>query len=505
MRVGRVLGAMLAVVLLVPGGGLGASARAAELKIATWEDVNTFDPAWLTSVERELTIMNCIYNGLVKYKEGTWEVVPDLAESWQISKDGKEITFKLRKGVQFHKGYGEMTAEDVKFSFERIIDPAAKSPEKGQWKNLDHVEVIDRYTVKLVLKERMVNLFTSTLPMNSGMIVSKKAVEEMGREKFAFNPVGTGPYELVAWKPKQRVELKAFKDYWGEKPRVEKVTFLPIVEDSTCETALKTGEVHVGRSALINLKSFEKDPRFAVYKKPALKYYWINLTVDKPPFDNLKLRQAFRYVVDVDKILQAAFFGVAQRANSMLPPGMLGYWKDAPVYKQDLEKARKLMKEGGKPDGFKVKFLVWTDDAARTLAEVVKADAAKVGIDVEIEVKEIGAFNESANKGEPNACFQFYTTTVDPGYAMGWFVSGGSWNPAHWSNPRYDKLLEKAASETDPAKRAQLYIEAQKEIDKDCWAIWVTHGVKAWVAQRNVDMGAIYPNGRLAPWTMSLR
>jgi peptide/nickel transport system substrate-binding protein len=442
---------------------------------------------------------------LVKYKEGTWEIVPDLAESWNMSTDGKEITFHLRQGVTFHKGYGEMTAEDVKFSFERIIDPAAKSPEKGSWGQLDHVEVIDKYTVKLVLKGRMAQLFTSTLPLNAGMIVSKKAVEEMSQKKFGFNPIGTGPYQLVSWEPKKQVKLVAFKDYWGEKPKIKQLTYMPIIEDSTVEIALRTGEIDIGRTSLINLKAFEKDRKLNVYTKPALKYWWLGFTVNKPPFDNLKLRQAVRYAVDVDKILMGAFFGIATRANTMLPPGMLGYWKDAPVYKVDLEKAKQLLKEGGKPNGFKTNLFVWTDDKAKIAAEVIKADLARVGIEVEIEVKEIGAFNEATNKGQSDMYIQFFTTTIDPGYATSWFTTGNSWNPSQWSNQTYDALLKKGMAESDLEKRAQIYIDAQKEIDQDCWAVWLTHGVKIRVAQKNVDLNELYPNGRLAPWAMSFK
>jgi len=474
------------------------------LKIAMWEDVNTFDPGWMTSGERELMIMSCLYNGLVKYKEGSWEVEPDLAESWDVAPDGKSVTFHLRKGVQFHKGFGEMTAEDVKFSLERIADPAAKSPEKGQWKLLDHIEVVDKYTAKLVLKDKKVNLFTSALPMNTGMIVSKKAAEKMGREKFSKNPIGTGPYQLDSWEPKAQVKVVAFKDYWGEKPKIGEITFLPIVEDTTCETALKTGEIDIGRSSMINLKSFKKGSKFKVYSKPALKTYWLGMTVNKPPFDNLKLRQAFRYAVNVDNIVEAAFYGTAKRANTILPPGLPDYWADAPVYKQDIEKAKSLMKEAGKADGFKVKLFIPSNDAERIMAEVIKAEAAKASINVDIEVKEIGAFNEAANKGQTDAYIQFYTATIDPNYILQWFA-GESWNPSQWRNAEYTELIKKGTSELDPQKRHQIYLNAQKLMDKDCWAIWLTHGAKFWVTQSNVNIGEIYPNGRLTPWTISFK
>ncbi len=505
MKIGKIL-ILVAASLLLFSFSVSAkgSQEEEELKIATWEDVNTFDPVWMTSGERELTIMTCLYNGLVKYKEGGWEIVPDLAESWEVAPGGKAVTFHLRKGVQFHKGYGEMTAEDVKFSLERIIDPAAKSPEKSQWELLDHVEVIDSYTVKLILKDQMVNLFTSALPMNTGMIVSKKAVAEMGREKFSKNPVGTGPYELASWEPKNHVKLVAFADYWGEKPKIKKVTFLPIVEDATSETALKTGEIDIGRSAMINVKDFKKNPKFNVYSKAALKTYWLGMTVNKPPFDKLRLRQAFRYAVNVDNIVEAAFFGAAKRANTILPPGLTDFWADAPVYRQDIEKAKNLMKKAGKSEGFKVKLYIPASDTERIMAEVIKADAARAGIDVDIEVKEIGAFNEAANKGQTDAYIQFYTATIDPDYIMRWFAAE-SWNPSQWRNTEYAELIKNRASEIDPRKRAQIYLNAQKVIDKDCWAIWLTHGTMVWIVRSNVNIGSIYPNGRLAPWTISFK
>lgn len=490
-------------ILLVSGSTAFCSGKN-ELKIALWEDVTTYDPGWMTSAERELTIMSCLYNGLVKYKEGSWEVVPDLAESWEIKDNGKSILFRLKKGVHFHKGYGEFTAEDVKFSFERILNPDLKSPEKGQWELLDHVEVVDDYTVRLVFKSPKAGLFTSVLPMNSGYIVSKKAVEKLGHEKFGKNPVGTGPYELSVWKPKQFVKLKAFDKYFGEKPENTEIKFLPIVEDSTCETALKTGEIHIGRSSMINFKGFEKNKKFNVYSKPAMKTYWLGMTVSHPPFDSLELRQAFRYAVNVDMIVEAAFYGTAKRANTLLPPGLPDYWSEAPVYKQDIEKAKALMKKAGKPDGFTVKLFIPANDAERIMAEVIKADAAKAGIDVIIEVKEIGAFNEAANKGQTDAYIQFYTSTIDPNYMMQWFA-GESWNPSQWRNPEYTKLIKTGAGETDPDKRRQIYVDAQKLTDKDAWGIWLTHGTKFWISQANVDMGLLYPNGRMAPWQIRVK
>ncbi|MCK4394172.1 hypothetical protein KAX17_14830 [Candidatus Bipolaricaulota bacterium] len=506
MRTGRLISLVLVLALVVSLGGIAmGSWTKGELRIERWEDINTLDPAYLTSLEREFTIMNCLYNGLVKYEEGTWEVVPDLARGWDISEDNKEITFYLRKGVQFHKGYGELTAEDVKYSFERISDPEMHSTESVAWTALDHVEVIDKYTVKLVLKTPSARLFTTTLPLNSGFIVSKKAVEEMGREKFGTNPIGTGPYEFDHWMPKKETVLTAFKDYWGTLPKIEELIFLPIVSTPTAEMAFRKGETDISRVSLMSLKKLKEDPNFNVYVFSPLKYWWIGLTMTRKPFDNIYARKAIRYAVDVDEILDAAFYGYAERAYTWIPKGTLGYWEDAPHYEQNFDKAREFLKEAGYPEGFKITFYIWSGEDARIIAEVYKAQLAKVGIEVEIVEGEIGAFNEGTNKGETDSYAQFFGAGVDPAFNSEWWQSSSTWNPSQWRNPEWDELFEKAEREMDPQKRVEMYIEMQKMIDEAAWAIWLTYGVRLSVTQTYVDLGTPFPDGHLTPWTMDIK
>jgi len=499
---------LLIVVMFVAFAGVNSIAAETpkdELRIARVDDITQLDPGWMTATNREFAIMDCIFNGLAKYKPGTWEVVPDLAESWDISEDGEEITFYLRKGVQFQKGYGEMTANDVKFSFERIIDPEVKSPEKETWDALDHVEMIDQYTVKLVLKYPSARLFISTLPSNAGMIVSKKAVEEMGREKFAHDPIGTGPYEFVSWEPRSSLELKVFENYWGEQPAMKKLTFIPITDTLTVEMALETGEVDTGRISLQSIKRFQENPNFKVYLKPDLAYWWIGFMLNKPPFDNLKAREAIRYAVDVDKIIQAAYYGVSEKSSQMFPPGMLGYWEDAPIHKVDLDKARELLKEAGYPNGFKITFMTYPREVVKVTAEIVKADLEKIGIDVDIDIKEAGAFVSAIQelKGEGNLYMDRYSSGVDPGYTSQWFITDQIWNYSKWSNPEYDRLWKEAESEMDFQKRAEIYVNMQKIVEEDCWAIWLTPGTRVLVTQKDINIGQLFPDSRLACWLIS--
>jgi peptide/nickel transport system substrate-binding protein len=364
------------------------------------------------------------------------------------------------------------------------------------------VEVVDKYTAKIILDGPNSRLFSSTLPMNPGFIVSKKAVEEMGRKKFSFNPVGTGPYEFVSWEPKKRVRLKAFADYWGEKPKIQNISFIPIADITTCETALKTAEIDIGRVSLLKIESFKKNSDLQVVTKPDLKYWWIGFTFTKAPTDNIKFRKALRSAINVDSILQAAFYGVAPRANSIVAPGILGYWEDAPLYEQDLTRAGELLKEAGYPEGTKATIQCY-NDVTRTIAEVAKADAAKVGIDLEITTQEPGAFNEANQKGTYNLFIDTWSSAVDAGYTMGWFTKDQTWNITHWENKEFDQLLTQARKEMDPEKRAKLYEKCQKIMDEKCFAIWLTNGVRAFAANKRVELGVVFPNGRLAPWTMS--
>ena len=246
------------------------SADAKILRARLHADIVNLDPAFYPSSVDEMAA-NSILEGLVAYKPGqpgTVEVVNVLAEFIEPSEDGLTIDFKLKEGVQFHGDYGELTAEDVKFSYERIANPETDSPYRGDWAALDHVEVTGKYTGQIILKEPFAPLWNSTLPLGSGWVLSKKAVEDMGVEAFATHPIGTGPYEFVEWTPNEKIVLKRFADYWGEALEWDEIHFIPIVEDSAAEIALETGELDFGRIAPGSVDRFEADDRFAVILGP---------------------------------------------------------------------------------------------------------------------------------------------------------------------------------------------------------------------------------------------
>lgn len=463
------------------------------------------DPAYLKGTQPDWPIMNCIFNGLVKYKPGTFDVVPDLARRWEVSENNKEITFYLRKGVQFHKDYGELTAEDVQFSFERIIDPDKESTAKNSFATLNRVEVVDDYTVKLIMDEPMARLFTSTLPYYAGLIVSKAAVEEMGKKAFANNPIGTGPYQFESWEGND-ITLKRNENYWDTKSEFERVKYVGLQEILALETALKTGELLVGRISKDNLDKLDKREDITTKTFPDLAYWFIPFNCSREPMNNLKLREALRYIIDKEEILIGSFAGVAEPAYSMLPPDLVGHWENAPTYKlEDVgeDYVYDLLEEAGYPrgEGLQLEYLAEATDTERQTATIIQSQLARFGIDMKIKAVEVGALTDGWQAGDYDLTIARYSSTIDPGYATEWFLKSqvGKWNLSHYSTDEYDRLWKEAAVTMDKEKRAELYIEMQKILDANAMTVWLTHGVrtKAW---NNGIKPVFSPDGIVLPW-----
>ena len=228
------------------------------LRVRMYGDIQNLDPAFRIS-ENDEVVSNAVMNGLVRYCPNSYELCNQLAEKIDQSEDGLEIRFKLREGVMWHNGYGELTTEDVKFSYERFIDPELSADYADDWATLDYVEIIDDYNGIIHLKEPYAPLWNSTMPVNSGNIVSKKFVEEVGLEGFATNIIGTGPYMFEEWRPQEMVVLKKNPDYWGEEPYYDEIHLIPIEDDKAAEVALEAGDLDFGLISIASVDRFEEN------------------------------------------------------------------------------------------------------------------------------------------------------------------------------------------------------------------------------------------------------
>ena len=488
-----------------------AQAQGDTLRIQLGADIQNLDPAFEPQ-DYDLQVIFNIYEKLVSFRPGTFEPVNTLAKSWEPAPDGLSIDFTIKQGIQFHKGYGELKMEDVKFSFERIAgltEPALELPYRQLWRALSEVQIIDDYTGKIVLSEPSATLMTLTIPQNAGQIVSKAAVEEMG-EDYALNPVGTGPYEFKEWVPRGRVVLKKFEGYSGAssdyaEPVVwETIEFLPISEGTNVEIALETDEVDFAAVPLPSVERIDSDDRFVMRKATGFGYKFIGMNVNDPVLSEINIRKAIRAAVDVPSILVAAFDGQWNRATAILPPSMpFGYWEDAPVYDPDLDAARGFLEEAGVSD-LTLTFTYNNSEAgADAVAAIVQANLAEIGITVDIVPQENAVAMQTGEEAQ-NARQIFYVgygSQGDPAQSMSWFTCQqiDQWNFIDWCNDEFTELAAKGTVEQDRAAREKIYLEMQRIWDEDANVIWIAWPISYFAARKGIEP-SLRPDGRMLAW-----
>ena len=359
LRFSPMLGALLAVLtaftlcaLAVPPP---AEAQKKKVLNIAAKEPDTLDPHTST-IGQAQAITRFMYRGLTRFaiKDGkvtTAEVEPDLAESWSLSPDGTVWTFKLRKGVQFHKGFGELTAEDVKFSFDRQINKAPGTRFGVNLEVIKSIEVVDPYTVQIALKSFDPIFLLRMVGYQQGYIVSKKAAEKHG-EQFKWNPVGTGPFYFDRHSPREKIVLKAFDKYHGGRPQIDEVHWFDVPEDATKLIGLEKGTFD-----LLFPEAVTADFADQVKKMGAVidrrgpggqERFYINMT--KPPFDDIRVRRAFMHAIDRKAIKETMYPGGLARAGDELYPARLLRPHPDGVPEYDPEKAKKLLAEAGHPE-----------------------------------------------------------------------------------------------------------------------------------------------------------
>ena len=471
-----------------------------EIVVRIEKDISNLDPAnRVGSVEGNIITSVC--QTLARFKPGTtleWE--PEAAKSIEVVSD-TEITFELNPGQMFTGGYGELTAEDVKFSYERFIttgDDGSKVAYAGDWSALDHVEVTGKYTGRILFKNPAPAIFVIGICDGSGGILSKKATTELG-DKIATTLIGSGPYLIKEWTPNDHLTLEANPDYKGNAPApYRRIVLKPIQEWQTALLAFQAKEVAFTEIEPTVVAEIEKDPDSVVIKMDGIDYEWIGINVEKAPFDDLKVRQAIRYGIDVDAIIAGAWSGTVTRAKTLLAPQLLGHWADAPVYPYDPAKAKALLEEAG-VSGLKATLTCLNDARTQATAQIIQANLAEAGITVTINALDAGAYWDL---GTPDKSKDLeltiipYSSKVDPGFQTQWFVSSQVtiWNWQRWRNPEFDKLHQEAGAIVDQAERAKKYIRMQELLDESASCIWITHGIHDFAHAKSL-VPAILPNG----------
>jgi len=458
----------------------------------------SLDPHAVTAVNDFRILMN-VYDGLVRYKDGTLEVEPALAESWTISDDGLTYTFDLRDGVKFHDG-SALDAEAVKFNFDRMLDDKHPFHDTGPFPlsfffgSVDSVTAKDADTVVFKLKEPYAP-FLSNLAYPTGLIVSPAAVKQYGKD-FGRHPSGTGAFRFAEWESNAKVVVVRNDDYWDGAPALEAVVYRPITDANTRVAEMLSGGIDLMVEVPPDsVATFANDAGYQVYEQAGPHVWFLIFNVKEGPLADKKVRQAVNYAINKKALVENVLQGTAEVAAGPTPPAFSwAYNDDLDPYPYDPAKARSLINEAGQ-NGAELTFYV-TEGGSGMLDPVpmgaaIQADLAKVGLKVDIETYEWNTFLGKVNPGLEGkadmAEMAWMTNDPDtlPYLALrseAWPDKGG-FNSGYYANPEVDKLLEAARRSTDQGERAELYKQMQAIVHDDApWAFianWKQNAVTA--------------------------
>ena len=447
------------------------------LRIGLAEDPDILDPSMArTYVGRIVFAAFC--DKLFDIDEKL-NIVPQLALSHETSADGKEMTIKLRPGVKFHDGE-PFDAEAAKFSFDRhlTLPTSFRRPELAA---LDHVDVVDPLTIKLVLKTPYSPLIAQ-LTDRAGMMVSPKAAKEQG-DKFGLHPVCAGPYKFVERVQQDRIVFEKFADYWNkDNVFIDRVVYLPIVDATVRLANLKSGGLDlIERLLATDIKDVRADSRLRLSTALSLGYQGITINIgnDKnkgPLSQSAKVRQALDLSIDREAINQVVYNGEFVPGNQWVNPEHPYYQKAYPVRSRDLARAKALLKEAGITGSVAVDFMVPKNVETETVAQVIQSMAAEAGFDMKIRVTELATSLKQAEAGEYQAFILDWSGRIDPdGNSYIFHKTKAPQNYSAYSNPDVDKLLDDARLVTDMAQRKSIYEKMTKSILEDEPLIYLYH------------------------------
>jgi peptide/nickel transport system substrate-binding protein len=442
--------------------------------MAKTSEATGLDPTIDATVSRQrLSVL--LYNNLVKLGFDL-SIQPDLAESWETKDDGTQIVFKLRKGVKWHPPVSrELTADDVKFSYERLLK---ECPSKGDFASIKDVEVIDKYTVAFHCDPPNAGLLAS-MGGSYGMIVCKEAVEEYGG--LQSHAVGTGPFILEEWVVESETRLRKNPDYFVEGlPYVDRVIMKIIPEESSIVAGLRSGTIdHAMLEDNKNYLLLEDSENLTPYRTSRLGYDMIQINHAVPPFDvgDALVSQAVSWAVDRREVIEVVTQGLASLTAPLTP--RMEQWqlpkeKWLPFYEPDLEKAKELLAEAGVPNGFKTSL--WVIPTFPTMvsgAQVVQANLKRIGIDVEIENVEYAVWIKRFLAKEFAMTMNLTGGFADPDAVFSRLFYSEGLNLMNAASPEMDRLLEEGRVTFDQAKRKEIYDKIQLLILEHGWQIWL--------------------------------
>ena len=469
------------------------------------------DPA-LEEDGESFKVCDNIYDTLVHYKDGSTEIGPGLATNWESSADGLTWTFYLRKGVSFHDGT-PFNAEAVLFSLNRQHVKSHPFHDVGgsyvYWVAtgladiVDTITAKDEFTVQIKLKTAYAP-FIYTIAITPFSIVSPTAVKEYG-DKYSSNPVGTGAFKFVRWDRKDKIVLEANENYWGGKPKLDRVIFRSIPDNSVRLIELQQGSLHAMEFPNPDdLEQIRKDENIELLSQPGMSIGYLAMNMEKSPFDNHKVRLAINHAIDKSTIIEHLYQGLGIPAKNPIPPTLWSYDDSIEDYEYNPKLAKQLLTEAGYPDGFET--TLWALPVprpyipdGRALAEVLQSELNNIGIKAKIVTYDWGTYLEKTKYGEHDIAMLGWSADLgDPDNFFYFLLSKTSaekpaGNIAFYRSDAMQDILEKARATTDKTKRTSLYKEAQQIFHKDVPWVPMAHAKQILVVNKQVKNLTLNP------------
>lgn len=477
----------------VQSNGTGKSGG--ELIFGTATETPSLDP-YLESADERTKRTVLMYEGLT-WVNDSMKIEPKLAESWEISPDGKTYTFKLRKNVFFHNGQ-QMTAEDVKYSYDQLRDKKFGSAGAGDMSSVQEIKIVDENTVQFILSEP----FSSLLAVVGGRFggVVPKGTYDNG--DLRNREVGTGPYKLVDWKQKNRMDLQRFDKYWNKDIAfLDKITIRIVPDENSLMAGLRSGQIDM---AMLgdpkNYNVLKSDSKLQVERYPALRWGLLDFSNNTPPLNDVRVRQAIAKAIDKNEVMNAATGGIGTVIGTM--PSAFGDWvvppDQLPNQKRDVEGAKKLLAEAGIQSGTKIPLRI-IDSLAwmRPAAEVIASNLSEVGITPVIETVDLGVFIKDWNGYKSPHTLNEWGGFMDPGILYYRHFhnqpKGGDWRK--WNSDKASEILDKARVTTDNAELHKLYGDLQKLIAEEVPSIPLFSPDNVVVMQKKISGYKHHPSG----------
>jgi peptide/nickel transport system substrate-binding protein len=492
--------------LAVAGGlpGVSWAVRGRELHIRNYNDIASLDPPFGISYAEGI-VGRAIFQNLLQFKpDGSWETEPDAAEYFEAI-DDRHYAFRLKRGQEFSSGFGEMTADDVKFSFERIIDPALNALNAPDMGPLSHVDVHDRYSGTIVLDSPYAALIPVAVAGSSGAIMSREAVNSVGGRFSTRPPCCSGPYLFREWQAKRKTVLERNPRWTGPEAAFDELHIYAMTDGKAAELAFEAGQLDCAEITVESTGPFEKNmpPDSFLEIHPSGRNYWLGMNQSNPALADIRVRRAIQYAVDVEAVVEAAWFGLAEPSMGPVPRGMTGCRERTLIPPRgDADKAASLLREAGVDLPLRLRLDVNSDTLELTAVQVIQWSLKKVGIEVDIHGQDNSTFLSlgSEEAGDQwrdlQLYFQSFVGLADPYYSLVWFTSAqlGQWNWERFSNAEFDHLSDRARATNSARDRNRMYRRMQDIMEESGCYRFVTNGVMPQIVRNSIEP-AFRPDG----------